>query len=487
MLTACEWWDVFIDQQAQVRRGERKNGVWHLDVAQAGTYEFELRRWPREANLALSVAAPGAKLADGQLAAGVALPIAKASLEIGGQSRSLDLSHDATSAIFRVKLSRGPTQLRTTFSDAGGNPLLGAYYAYVHRLDDQGSTDTRTKPRRTVVSIDGDKFQINGEPTYRGRVWRGHSIEGLLLNSRMVQAIFDDRNGETRGRWAYPDTQTWNAQRNTDEFVAHIPTWRKNGLLAVTLNLQGGSPEGYSAVQLWHNSALNIDGSLDPAYMRRLSQVLDQADEFGMVVILGIYYFGQDQRLKDEAAVIRGVDATVDWLLAHGYTNALVEINNECNVKSYDHDVLKPDRVHELIERAARRSAERGRRLLVGTSYGGNTIPRSNVVRASDFLLLHGNGVKEPARLAEMVQQTREVEGYRPMPILFNEDDHFDFDQPINNFQAAVSQFASWGYFDYRMKGEGFDEGYQSVPVNWSISSQRKRGFFKLLSEITGQ
>ncbi len=72
------------------------------------------------------------------------------------------------------------------------------------------------------------------------------------------------------------------------------------------------------------------------------------------------------------------------------------------------------------------------------------------------------------------------------MPILFNEDDHFDFDKPRNNFIAAVSQYASWGYFDFRMKGEGFDEGYQSVPVNWGISSARKRGFFQLLREMTG-
>jgi hypothetical protein len=49
-----------------------------------------------------------------------------------------------------------------------------------------------------------------------------------------------------------------------------------------------------------------------------------------------------------------------------------------------------------------------------------------------------------------------------------------------------VGRYASWGYFDYRMQDEGFDEGYQSVPVNWGISSARKRGFFKLLSEITG-
>ncbi len=34
LLTACEWLDVFIDQQSQVRNGELKNGVWHLVVDQ---------------------------------------------------------------------------------------------------------------------------------------------------------------------------------------------------------------------------------------------------------------------------------------------------------------------------------------------------------------------------------------------------------------------------------------------------------------------
>jgi hypothetical protein len=221
--------------------------------------------------------------------------------------------------------------------------------------------------------------------------------------------------------------------------------------------------------------------------MARLTRVLDKADELGMVVILGIYYFGQDQRLNDETAVIAGVDHTIDWLVERGYRNVLVEIDNECNVSAYDHAILKPDRVHELIERARKRSVEKQLPLLVGTSYGGGAIPRPNVVRASDFLLLHGNGVKDPKRIGEMVRLTRQVDGYRPMPILFNEDDHFDFDRPENNFTAAVAEYASWGYFDFRMSGEGFDEGYQSVPVNWKTASVRKRGFFKLLSEITGE
>jgi len=36
------------------------------------------------------------------------------------------------------------------------------------------------------------------------------------------------------------------------------------------------------------------------------------------------------------------------------------------------------------------------------------------------------------------------------------------------------------------MKDEGANEGHQSLPVNWGISSECKRGCFRLLAEITG-
>jgi len=69
---------------------------------------------------------------------------------------------------------------------------------------------------------------------------------------------------------------------------------------------------------------------------------------------------------------------------------------------------------------------------------------------------------------------------------LFNEDDHFDFDKPVNNFIAAVGEYASWGYFDFRQTNDPIHAGYQSVPVDWSIHSPRKLGFFNRLAEITG-
>ena len=93
---------------------------------------------------------------------------------------------------------------------------------------------------RTVVTIQGENFYINGEITLKGKKLGDSSLEGLLPNSRMVQGIFDDLNPDTRPLWKYPDTGIWDPDRNTNEFIAAMPLWRKNGLLAFTLNLQVG-------------------------------------------------------------------------------------------------------------------------------------------------------------------------------------------------------------------------------------------------------
>ncbi len=338
---------------------------------------------------------------------------------------------------------------------------------------------------KTTVSIVGEDFHINGKPTDAGRTWNGHRIEGLLLNSRMVQATFDDLNPETAKRWAYADTGKWDAERNVREFIAAMPEWKAHGLLAVTVNFQGGSPEGYSGKQTWESGAFTAEGDLRPEFAARMRRVLDAADAQGMVVILGYFYFGQSPRLAGDDAAIRATDAATRWLLDGGWRNVLVEINNESN-PGYKPPILRPDRVSELIERVRSAKAADGHKLLVGTSFGGRVVPSANAIAVSDFALIHGNGAKEPAHITELIHKTRAVPTYRPMPVLINEDDHENFDQPVNNFTTSLAEHVSWGWFDYRRKGEGMNEGYQSPPVNWGLSSERKRGFFKLLAEITG-
>jgi hypothetical protein len=348
---------------------------------------------------------------------------------------------------------------------------------------------SRTASRQTSVSIHEDQFWINGLPTYQGRSFEGAKIEGLLMNSRMINGIFDDSNPETVHLWRYPDTAQWDAGRNTSEFIAAMPEWRRHGLLAFTLGMQGGSPQGYSQQQPWRNSAFRADGSLQPEFMQRLERILDRADELGMVCILNAFYFGQDEHLESDDAVRRALREAVQWVLDNGYTNVLLEVANECDNRKYEQPLLKQDRVHELI-RLAQSVTRDGRRLLVSTSFNGRSIPSGNVVEAADFVLLHGNGVTDPAYITTMVEQTRQLQQYRPMPVIFNEDDHFDFDQPVNNMSNALRAYASWGYFDPgagRAAGKGdYIEGYQSVPVNWGINTPTKNAFFETVKKVTG-
>lgn len=328
---------------------------------------------------------------------------------------------------------------------------------------------------QTTISISGNQFLVNNQLTYKDRYWKGNKIEGLLFNSRMVNGIFDDLNLSSQSLFIYPDTKTWDAERNTNEFIDCMKEWKKNGLIAFTLNLQGGSPIGYGN-KTWHNSAFDEKGMLRQAYMHRLEKILNKADELNMIVILGYFYFGQDQHLINEDAIINATDNITNWILDKNYKNVLIEINNECNI-DYDHAILQPDRVHELIERV-KQTYKNGYRLLVSTSFGGGTVPNLSVINTSDFVLLHGNGVDNVKALNFLIEATKKNIGNQYKPIIFNEDDHFDFESDTCNFIISIKAYVSWGYFDYRMKEEGIESGFQSIPVDWGINSKRKKSFF---------
>ncbi len=343
----------------------------------------------------------------------------------------------------------------------------------------------------TVISIANGGFAVNGAPTYPGRSWQGHRIEGLLFNSRMANAIADDENPFTRGAWSYADGD-WDAERSTREFIAALPSYRAHGLLGVCLNLQGGSPQGYSWNQPWKIGGFAPDGALKPAWAARLEKVIAACDRLGMVVVLGLFYGKQSGTLKDEAAVKAAVVNTVDWLVERGATNVLIEIGNEVDLEGvFAHPIIAAARCHELIDLAKKRGQGR---LLVSTSLLALEAPPSAILATADFLLPHGNrihgplGATQPSPHGIRLQVTnwRAAAGYRGQPIVYNEDDHFEFDKPDNHFVAAVESGASWGFFDYRMSRERFEDGFQSLPVDWTISSRCKRAFFGLLKEITG-
>ncbi len=135
-LTACEWLDVFVDQQRQIRRGDLKNGVWHLTVAKSGSYSFKLRRWPQESGLKLTDALQETVVTDGVYVPGKSLPIAGASLAIKGQpQQTATAKSGATQIQFNATLSAGPTEIKATFTDSKEKPIVGAYYLEVEHVN----------------------------------------------------------------------------------------------------------------------------------------------------------------------------------------------------------------------------------------------------------------------------------------------------------------------------------------------------------------
>jgi arylsulfatase A-like enzyme len=109
--------------QGAVLSGMQANGFWAVEVARAGRYQFELRRWPKEVDAPINEAIPGGK----------AITVTEARLKIADADMTMPVLKDAHAVTFRLKLKAGKTRLRTWFMDDRGNSR-GAYYVYAKRL-----------------------------------------------------------------------------------------------------------------------------------------------------------------------------------------------------------------------------------------------------------------------------------------------------------------------------------------------------------------
>ena len=360
---------------------------------------------------------------------------------------------------------------------------------------------------QTKIEIDGTGFRINGRPTYAGRAYRGRSIEGLLFNSRMIQAVFDDECPETRSLWAYPDTGLWDPERNTDEFCRMLPVYRAHGLLGVTVGLQGGGSVYTPAVyEKYRMSAFAPDGGLKPPYFERLRRIISAADDAGMAVIVSYFYHvglarmrhdrGDPDAAEDRRVLSRAIEEATQWLLSTGHQNILIEVVNES--APWCGPFLSPPSVHHAIE-IVREITRDGRGLPVGAStFARDWVPTERWLAAEDFTLPHGNDCT-PEELRAKLRRIRDMQPYRerPRPLLINEDSVF-----LDNLEVAVEEYASWGFY-HQGYGSGYKDarrdwsgqpregrfedlsGYQTLPINWSINDPYKAAFFARLWEIT--
>jgi arylsulfatase A-like enzyme len=109
--------------QVAVRNGMKANGFWAVEIERDGMYEFELRRWPKEADAPINKAIAGGK----------AISAIHARLKVADRDSTKPVPADAHFVKFRIRLRAGKMRLQTWLIDEDGTSR-GAYYVYSKRL-----------------------------------------------------------------------------------------------------------------------------------------------------------------------------------------------------------------------------------------------------------------------------------------------------------------------------------------------------------------
>lgn len=280
------------------------------------------------------------------------------------------------------------------------------------------------------ISIDGDRWLINGEPPHLGS-----PAEGLLVNVRMVNSVFEDDRPNPPAV-----LNGFDPNANTDQFVAYMPSYVAHGIRAFTISLQGGTPGYEGAV----NSAFNSDGSLRDKYLQRVSRVIQAADANGCAVILCCFYQRQHSHpraLKSRAAIHAAVANTARWVVSEGFTNVVLEIANEFAHAGYanwpDGEWVRSVAGQIELIQIAKTTAPN---LLVSTSGMGSGEMFGPVAEAGDFTIIHFNNTE-----TEAIPSRVEASKRYGKPVVCNEDDKIG---PVGAEAARLSivSGAGWGF-----------------------------------------
>ncbi len=132
----CAW------NQAHVANGMAAFGYAEIEVARAGEYRFELRRWPREIEAPMAGVPSMTKrvdawLHDKPITAMLygdkfhALPVKRVQLKVGNQIHQSDVAESDVAKVFTFPLAAGPVRVETVMLDQEGKPLAEAYYVYI--------------------------------------------------------------------------------------------------------------------------------------------------------------------------------------------------------------------------------------------------------------------------------------------------------------------------------------------------------------------
>lgn len=318
---------------------------------------------------------------------------------------------------------------------------------------------------KTVISIAGKQFLVNGKLVYSEIPGSNPQAHGLLFNQRMIQGVYDDEGH--RDLYNQLAMEKFDPEANTDGLIKALPEWYAYGLRAITVCFQGGWPVGMREVEEINNNPFGEDGlALDPAYANRMDRIIRAADEIGMVVIVNILYWAQARKLRDGRAVQNAVRTACRFLREHGYTNVLIDVANEYDIYGNDrHPILQTDEgITSLIELAR---AESG--MLVGASGTGGKLEKEPAL-ASDFVLVHGNDLSRGEYYDFLLKQ---IAIAPDKPIVCNEDS-----PNCTRVDVALELGTSWGYYNNYTK--------QIPPCFWGVTEGEDLFFARRMARAIG-
>jgi arylsulfatase A-like enzyme len=136
-LTSGDWENIYADNVGYVRQavGGPTGGTWHVHVERPGRYEFILRRWPPRAEATLGGAAPALAGIEGKAPDRTFPGIAAAHVDVAGIRSHGPADPGATTAALTATLPAGTTTLKAWFADDRDQPLCGAFFVTIRRLD----------------------------------------------------------------------------------------------------------------------------------------------------------------------------------------------------------------------------------------------------------------------------------------------------------------------------------------------------------------
>ena len=285
---------------------------------------------------------------------------------------------------------------------------------------------------KTIVTVKGDKWFLNDRIINEGAL-----AEGLLMNVRMINSVFEDRGDKLPAEFS-----DFNPESNTNSFVSKIPDYMASGVNGFTIGLQGGMPGYEGAI----NSAFEADGTLRPEYMQRVERIIKAVDENSGVVILSCFYQRQHSHyaaLNNREDIKNAVKNTIKWIKKNRFRNVVLEISNEYRHGGYRNWkegrwLMSTSGQVEMISYAKSLDPS----LLISTSGMGDGRLNDSLSAAVDFVTIHFNTTSledYSARINELKKTGK--------PLICNEDDKTG-KAGAGALLLSVVKGCGWGYMN---------------------------------------